>query len=323
MLRNALVLIRDRSATAEAVPAIELDRRRERARRVVRAIRSSTVACTIGLVALSQAAGAVCLTAQAPDHRLWARVRPPGPASEARECANWTGWNVGVAADDAGRLITAIETVGQSARLGAQGPPPFPLVSDIRGPGRTLWRRAADGYVVAFNHGEFGGSLWWYSLSGSSRTRIGDAAVIGFADIQLPSRDVVIATIEGLAHLTAESGELRVVERRSPGAFTLSSVARIGGAPQAVGHGKGGSLVVTNSGILQVGSDGGLDTIAAVDFSDLYPDSIVETAEGLIYVGARRYLVQIDPHARTTRWYTRADCPRFRVDSANVTCRCR
>jgi hypothetical protein len=58
---------------------------------------------------------------------------------------------------------------------------------------------AGEGWnVVAFNHGEFGGSLWWYNLSGDSRTRIGDAAVVGFVEVQLPSRDVLIGTIEGL-----------------------------------------------------------------------------------------------------------------------------
>ena len=61
-----------------------------------------------------------------------------------------------------------------------------------------------------------------------------------------------------------------------------------------------------------------------VDVAGLYPDSIAETSDGLIYVGARRYLVQVDTHARTTRWYTRADCPRFRLNDAEVpTCQCR
>jgi hypothetical protein len=181
-----------------------------------------------------------------------------------------------------------------------------------------------DGYVVAFNHGEFGGSLWWYSPSGNSRTRIGDAKVVGFADIQLPSRDVVTGTIEGLSHLSAESGSLRVIERRGKNSFTVTPLTPLPGAPQAVGPGKRGNLVVTNSAIVRVGSDGTLARLANVNFASLYPDSIVETAEGLIYVGARRYLVQVDTHARTTRWYTRADCPRFALDNAEVpTCRCR
>ncbi len=290
----------------------------------MRRSRAGVVACGIAVVALSQGLCDVGLAAQAPDHRVWARVRPPGAASEARRCANWTEWSVRVATREDGRLLATIETGGQSASSGTQDRLPFPLVSDIRGPGRTLWTRMKDGYVVAFNHGEFGGSLWWYSLTGNSRTRIGDAAVVGFADIQLPSRDVVAGTIEGLAHLSAESGSLRVIERRGQNAFTVTPLTRLPGAPQAVAPGKRGSFVVTNSAIVQVGSDGTVAKLADVNFSDLYPDSIVETAEGLIYVGARRYLVQVDTHARTTRWYTRADCARFGLDDADVpTCRCR
>ena len=82
--------------------------------------------------------------------------------------------------------------------------------------------------------------------------------------------------------------------------------------------------MVTNSAILRVRSDGTIVKLVDVNFSDLYPDSVVETAEGLIYVGARRYLVQVDAHAGTTRWYTRADCPRFALDNAEVpACQCR
>ena len=76
--------------------------------------------------------------------------------------------------------------------------------------------------------------------------RIGDAAVAGFADIQLPSRDVIIGTIEGSDHLTTEPGSLRVIERRGPNVFIVTSLARLGSTPHAVGQGKRAALVGDN-----------------------------------------------------------------------------
>src|SRR5436190_15671092 len=129
----------------------------------MRSSRAMVVASYIAVIALSQGLFALGLTAQSPDRREWARVPPPGASSEARRCANWTEWSVRVATRQDGGLLATIETGGPSASSGTQDKLPFPVVSDIRGPGRMLWRRIKDGYVVAFNHGEFGGSLWWYS----------------------------------------------------------------------------------------------------------------------------------------------------------------
>jgi hypothetical protein len=264
------------------------------------------------------------LAAQAPDPQVWARVQPPGAASEARRCANWTEWSVRVATAKDGGLVATIEAVAGRTPSEVKDRPPFPLVSDIRGVGRTLWMRTKEGYVVAFNHGEFGGSLWWYSATGSSRTRLADAAVVGFADIKLPGRDVVVGTIEGFTHLSAQSGSIRVIERRGPDGFTVTAFSSLSAAPQAVAQGRDGSLVVTNSSIVKVHSSGVVSKVADVNFSSLYPNSVVETADGLIYIGARRYLIQVGTRPQRTRWYTRADCRSFRLSQVDApTCQCR
>jgi hypothetical protein len=207
-----------------------------------------SVASGLAGLALSQA----LVGAQAPDHRAWARVQPPSAASDARKCANWTEWSVRVAKTKSRDLLATID-IGRHSALAPKTShlSRWYLTYEVRD-GRS-GKRTEDGYVVVFTRGEFGGSLWWYSPSGTARTRIADAAVVGFADIQLPSRRVVIGTIEGLAHLSVESGRVRLVDRSDADSFAMTVLANLTAAPQAVSQATDGTLVVTNTSILRVG----------------------------------------------------------------------
>ncbi|MFI5077189.1 MAG: hypothetical protein ACHQRO_07590 [Vicinamibacteria bacterium] len=195
---------------------------------------------------------------------------------------------------------------------------------EVRAAGRIQARKISDGYLVAFDHGEFGGSLWWYDATGESRQRLWDAHVVGFVEIELPGRRVLAGVAEGLDHLGHDEGRLAVVERGASGAIEVRKLQDLTSAPRVVGPSNAaGAVVATGDGVIRIDRRGVVQNLASVDMRELYPQSIVETS-GLILVGMRRYLIEIDPQVRPPRisWFTDASCRTFRpVGPASCECR--
>jgi hypothetical protein len=284
------------------------------------------VPAALGLASALLAAAA-CGPADAsrpsPLGRGWALVAAPSAGSPERQCANRTEWTANVR-PAAGGSVEAVK----SDAFGRPGPAPalpFPVASDIKAGGPVLAKPVADGYLVGFNHGEFGGAVWWYDPTGKSRRRLGDARPVGFVDIALPGRNVVAGIVEGLAHLDQDAGSVAVVERDVTGALALKRLRELPSAPQAVGvPGPSGTLVATLSEVVRIERDGTVRTIVSIDMQGLYPQSIVEAATGSIFVGMRRYVVEIEPRTLSARisWYTDSACRVFRpVDRAACECR--
>jgi len=245
----------------------------------------------------------------------WVKVPAPSEGSPERQCANWTDWTAQVRLLADGRVEAARNGAGGRAVPPAAAPLPFPVVSDIKAGGPLLTRAIPGGYLVGFNHGEFGGSLWWYDATGTSRRRLGDAHPVGFADVVLPGRTIVTGVVEGLAHMSEDAGSLSIVERDAAGALSLKPLARFDAAPQAVGRSEpSGTLVATGLAVVRIARDGTIHRVASIDTRGLYPQSIVAAANGSIFVGMRRYVVEIAPATLSTRisWYTDATCAVFR-----------
>jgi hypothetical protein len=93
-----------------------------------------------------------------------------------------------------------------------------------------------------------------------------------------------------------------IVERDAAGALSLKPLARFDSAPQAVGRsGPSGTLVATGLAVVRVAPDGTIRRVASIDTRDLYPQSIVEAANGSIFLGMRRYVVEVAPGTLSTR----------------------
>jgi len=255
--------------------------------------------------------------------QAWAKVAAPAAGSLTRQCANWTEWRVSVRLDANGR-VNAIKAPleGESERAPVL---PFDVRSDVTGGrGRTVATRISDGYLVAFNHGEFGGSLWWYDSDGKSRQRVGDAHIVAFVEVKLRSAKVVAGFVESSSTRGRDSGSLAVVERADDGPLRIRRLAELGSSPFAVSSpSEQGTLVVTRTAIVRVSLQGTLQQVASLDLTSLYPGSVVETPNNLIVVGMLRYMVEIDPRVKPARvtWYTDAACARFRPGE-RATCVC-
>ena len=60
----------------------------------------------------------------------------------------------------------------------------------------SAFARVDDGWLIGFNHGEFGAALYWFSLDGNRNYKISDHQVVDF----ISTPDGFLA-VEGLAHL--------------------------------------------------------------------------------------------------------------------------
>src|SRR5580692_1423485 len=145
--------------------------------------------------------------------------------------------------------------------------------------------KVADGWIVGFNRGEFGASLWWFSAAGESRYRISNEQVRGFIQT-----DHDLFALEGLAHGPLDRGQVLRIIRGSNGKWSSERVVNLGSAPGAGTRDKDGSLIiVTNKRLVRVRVGKPVETLLDNVFWDgLYPNSIVVDSSGTVYIGMRK-----------------------------------
>lgn len=157
-----------------------------------------------------------------------------------------------------------------------------------------------DGWLVAFNHGEFGAALYWFNETGSQNYKVSDNQVVAFA--QLPDR---LLAVEGLAHMTMSRGSIIRIERfKDQDRWTARTVARLPFAPYAavVQH-DGRIVIILSDALVRATANGKLQTLLSdVPWAQLYPNSAaMGQDEKRVYVGMRQYVAEIDLTTRKLR----------------------
>ncbi|HET6327802.1 MAG TPA: hypothetical protein VFG04_24170 [Planctomycetaceae bacterium] len=167
--------------------------------------------------------------------------------------------------------------------------------------GRVYAAKVPDGWIIAFNAGEFGGGLWWYAPDGQSRYMISYHRVQGFLQT-----DQGLLALEGLAHLGSDRGEIIQISRGANGKWMSERVVNLGSAPDAATRDKDGSLiVVTTKGLLRFRMRKPLETLLDHGFwGGLYPNSVIIDSTGTVYVGMREGVakVALTKGQRTVTW---------------------
>lgn len=167
--------------------------------------------------------------------------------------------------------------------------------------GRVYAAKVPDGWIIAFNAGEFGGGLWWYGPDGQSRYMISHHRVQGFVQT-----DQGLLALEGLAHLVFDQGEISRISRGANGKWISERVVNLGSAPDAATRDKDGSLiVVTTKGLVRFRLGKPLETLLDNGFwGGLYPNSVIVDGTGTIYVGMREGVakVALRKGRRTVTW---------------------
>jgi hypothetical protein len=178
-------------------------------------------------------------------------------------------------------------------------PPPFDARADkFRGAKR--FRQVDDGWLVGFNHGEFGAALYWFDRNGRHHYKISDDQVVAFFSLS----DGIYA-IEGLAHMGASCGSVIRISRPMIGVhWQATRVVRLPFAPSTVSVRRDDSMLITLSdSLVSVGPDHQIRTlIPDAPWQGLYPSSsILLPDESRLYIGMRQFVSEVDLTANQFR----------------------
>ena len=156
--------------------------------------------------------------------------------------------------------------------------------------GQQITAKVDDGWLVGFNAGEFGASLWWFSPDGHRRYEVSKDQVVEF--LHTPTG---LVAVEGLAHLSLSYGSMIRLSRTSQGRWRSTILAPLGDAPETAAVDADGWIVVVGaSKLMRVSPSGRVQVLSSnTAWGTLYPDSMVRVGKGEFYVGMRAYLVHV------------------------------
>ena len=168
-----------------------------------------------------------------------------------------------------------------------------PKAGTLRGP--SAFAAVDDGWLVAFNHGEFGAALYWFSQNGERSYKISGHHIVDFFSFQNG-----VYAIEGLEHMGISKGSVIRIDRPTGGTrWQTASVAELHFAPYAVSLRRDGNMLITLSdSLVSVGIAGKIQTLLAeadAPWGGLYPNSsVLSPDEQKLYIGMRQFVAEFD-----------------------------
>jgi hypothetical protein len=218
----------------------------------------------------------------------WLKVPPPSYDSSAWYAANYSEyeWQVG---RKNGR------PVAYRRDLKAEAADALPAVlrradgkPDERG--RVHAVKVSDGWLVGYNAGEWGGSLWWYAAEGQQRYKISDDQIVQF----LPTTQGLYA-LEGVAHMSISRGKVVQLQQNAQGRWISVRFVDLGKSPEVgLVEGDGSLLISTTANLVLIHPDKTRTVLLPTVFwQGLYPGSIALGPNGDIYLGMRHGVSRI------------------------------
>lgn len=231
----------------------------------------------------------------------WSIHTPESVDWDARSSAP-TEWHVWI---ENGRVMVDTESPAEATVLPFKIEPlPKEHETDLAGPQSVF--PVDGGYLVGFDAGEFGGGVWWFSADGGRRRKLTLRAsdsiedyisenVHGFARL---GRDVLV--LEGLTHLSGNSGRVVRIHRGPDGEWRPSMFAKLSACPHAViQESKSSWFLATTLGIWRIDAQGRERPVWQPPGGHLYyPNSIVRDGSGVVYMGMRNHIVRMTPREK-------------------------
>lgn len=286
-----------------------------------RFVRATSIRIALALVALlmvHEANAQVAMT-----NLGFTPLRQP-PSEEDRECASYSDveWSLSM---DGGRLKAARST-GQPVSDAL----PFTISATQQRGGQRSVVPVSDGWLVGFDHGEWGGGLWWYSQNGrTSRQLRPSPNAPAHPEDQLPATNVRgfalvggdVLVLMGRDHVTLRSGRVFRAVREGK-RWTLAPVAVLDGSPDAWVVEGTDLLALTQTGLWRVAAGREAEQIAPVMTGGLYPNSLVRGPDSALYVGMRRFVVRMhgDQDRWHASWWVSKDCAHAKVVGSECVC---
>ncbi|HWL51172.1 MAG TPA: hypothetical protein VNQ90_01965 [Chthoniobacteraceae bacterium] len=164
----------------------------------------------------------------------------------------------------------------------------------------TSFARVADGWLIGYNQGEFGGALHWYSRDGRRHYKISDHQIVDF--FRLPTG---WHAVEGMEHRhTSQGSVIRLVQTPPNARWRAVTIVRLPSAPYAASVCRDGSMLVTlSNSLVQVEAWGGITTLFAdTPWGRLYPgSSVLSSDEQKLYLGMRQFVGEFDLSTKKLR----------------------
>ncbi|QWP75738.1 hypothetical protein J5226_19325 [Lysobacter sp. K5869] len=226
----------------------------------------------------------------------WVAVEPPRTEA-GRYCANYSreSWAVETAANGTLRL--------RSARRGD---------GDL-----TVREVLADGALLGYNHGEFGGRIEWLPRDGGARFEMKDVNPVASTQYR---GQVIVA--QGLAHLGLNDGSVLRFERLDGRRWRIHRLAELDAAPvAALRRGDDAWWLLLSDGLAKVSLQSGkLERVYRNDdWRFVRPDTIQALGQGWL-LGAARGVIHLQPTpdgGYRQRWWIPAQCA-----ALEPTCSC-
>lgn len=158
-----------------------------------------------------------------------------------------------------------------------------------------------DGWLVAFNQGEFGAALYWYGKEGKTSYKVSDHQVEAFV-----SNTKGIFAVEGLAHLVTNRGSIiRISRAHKASSWRAETFAELSSAPRAAASTKDGTLyVVLSDGILTVTPKGDMTPLIHGDLwlGGAANSALLSPDESTLYVGMTQFVLEVNLRSRQHRY---------------------
>lgn len=184
--------------------------------------------------------------------------------------------------------------------------------------GRRSLIRTADGWLIGFDAGEFGGGLWWFNNEGDESKELLSENVHA---IYRNSHGVFV--LVGLAHLSLNSGKIYQFTETDE-ELKVKQVADLGGSPEAsTVDSEGRFVVATPRSVVAVDFAGKVLELYKSGEDLTYPTSVLVDANGDIFVGMRFFALRLVPTNNSSyrpQWLMAKKCQPFKIVRGICSC---
>lgn len=243
----------------------------------------------------------------------WSMYPKPASGGPDMRCGNYSkrSWFVSLENEE-------LKIATRAERSDSPGTLPFRLRLPDSAGGHRVVHQLDDGWLVGFEAGEWGGSLWWFSADGKRRQKLSSENIVYF--VKLSSE---VLALGGLNHMSIDTGKALTVKKDRSGRYRAQLFANLDGEPAAyVQETPDSVLILTTQGVRRLKSSASIEKLVDTDIAILYPTSMALTKQGVIYLGMRHYIVRLIPtgNGYKEEWFVPNDCRKFEI--RNYECAC-
>ena len=165
--------------------------------------------------------------------------------------------------------------------------------------GRQQNVKLENGFLVGFDRGEFGGSLYWFDDKGIENYKICNGNIKDIIVIE----DRILVT-EGLAHLGGDRGQILELKFDN-GKWTSEKYFKLKNVPYSTQlNSKNELIVLTSKQLLEISADYKTTELISDGFwSGLYPNSGI-IQNDIVFFGMRNGILKMDLKTKKSEWLT-------------------